>query len=232
MQKTDTPILKKSGTGKISISTNKNLKYISNYFHVMLNDLVFLDQTHSNHCFTLDHSKIYKKHDFIPTILEADSVVSNIKGKVLCITTADCVPILLVDQKRNIAGAIHSGWKGALNRIVENTLQAFENLGSTKRDIVGVIGPAISKSVYEVQSDFVSKFRNQNPKHMQFFDFGENTTFDLPGFVASKLKKLGIKNIEDLSKCTFINNENFFSHRRSTAQGIFENGRQISAIKV
>ena len=232
IQKADILSLKKSELNNISFSSNKNLEYISNYFGVKANDLIFLTQTHSNKCFTLDREKIYKKRDSIPTILNGDSVVSNIKGKVLCVITADCVPILLLDKKTNIAGAVHSGWKGALNRIVENTLDVFENLGSNRKDIVASIGPAISQSVYEVQSDFVSEFRKQNPSHTQFFKFGENTTFNLPGFVLSKLKNLGIENIEELSKCTFINKEKFFSYRRSTIQGNIENGRQISAIKV
>ena len=232
IKKSDIIALQKSGLSEISVSTNKNLEYISNYFNVSTSDLIFLAQNHSNNCLTLDRNTIFKKWDFRPTIFDGDAMVSNVKGKVLCITTADCVPILLVDKKRNIAGAVHSGWRGAFHGIVENTVEAFKNLGSNKKDIVGVIGPAISKSVYEVQSDFISKFKNQSPNETQFFEFGENTTFDLPGFVASKLKNQGITNIGKLLECTFINEKKFFSHRRSTIRGGFETGRQISAIKV
>ena len=122
IQKDDILTLKKSRFSKLSKKTNKTLDFISNYFGVTTSDLIFLAQTHSNKCFILEHAKINKIHDFIPTILRGDAVVSNIKGKVLCITTADCVPILLVDKKRNIAGAIHSGWRGALNGVMENTV--------------------------------------------------------------------------------------------------------------
>ena len=60
IQKTDILSLKKSGVNKISFSTNKNLEYISNYFGVTASDLIFLAQTHSNKCFTLDRIKIHK----------------------------------------------------------------------------------------------------------------------------------------------------------------------------
>ena len=54
--------------------------------------------------------------------MEADGVVTNKEGVVLCIRTADCAPVLLADYENGVIGAAHAGWRGAFGGVIENTL--------------------------------------------------------------------------------------------------------------
>ena len=66
--------------------------------------------------------------------------------------TADCVPILFCDPKKKIISCVHAGWKGALNGVIENTIDKFLKLNSKARDLVAAIGPCINHQHYKVGS--------------------------------------------------------------------------------
>ena len=97
--------------------------------------------------------------------MPGDAIVTKIKNIGIGILTADCAPILLYDPDKKIIGCIHSGWKGALNGIIKNTINKFKELGSKTNNLVAVIGPCIKKENYDVKIDFYEKFINQNNKY-------------------------------------------------------------------
>ena len=75
----------------------------------------------------------------------------------------------LYDPKKKIISCVHAGWKGALNGIIENTMDKFLNLNSNARDLVVAIGPCINHQHYEVSRDFYKKFLAQSKNNGQFF---------------------------------------------------------------
>lgn len=229
--KNDIETVKREGLHKISTTSTESLKRVADYFQTTLDDLVFLNQSHSNNCITFDETEPGIKKNLSPLIFDGDAIVSNITGKVLCITTADCAPILLWDKKEKISGAIHSGWRGALNNILETSLDSFENLGSNRQNIIAILGPTISRNVYEVTDEFLTLFKERDKNYSTFFKRDKVLTFDLPNFLINKLKILGVSKIDFLEHCTFSNSEKYFSHRRATVQGKTEMKRQISAIR-
>src|SRR3569832_1419230 len=89
---------------------------------------------------------------------KADAVVTRTEGLAIGITTADCGPVLCIDPVRRVIGAAHAGWKGALTGVLESTLQAMEELGAERAQIIAASGPMIRQPSYEVGAEFVERF--------------------------------------------------------------------------
>lgn len=163
----------------------------------------------------------------------ADALVTNLPGLALGATAADCGPILLADEGAGVIGAAHAGWKGALTGILESTLAAMESLGARRENIVAAMGPMISQRNYEVGSEFVARFTAQSAAHARFFvpsQRADHAMFDLPGFIRARLNEAGITTIDDLALCTYANEAQFFSYRRTTHRHEPDYGRHVHAI--
>src|SRR6056297_1773629 len=93
----------------------------------------------------------------------ADAIVTATPGLALAILTADCQPVLFADSAAGVIGAAHAGWKGALDGVLEATLDAMEALGAERTRTVAVIGPSISQNAYEVGPEFVERFVDEDP---------------------------------------------------------------------
>ncbi|MDU8927339.1 peptidoglycan editing factor PgeF [Alisedimentitalea sp. MJ-SS2] len=164
---------------------------------------------------------------------KADAMVSATPGLALGILTADCQPVLFADAQAGVVGAAHAGWKGALNGILEATVDAMETLGATRANTQAVIGPCISQRAYEVGPEFLDAFMADNPGHARFFAGGEGDRyhFDLPGFGLHRLRNAGVGEAEWTRHCTYSDAERFFSYRRTTHAGEADYGRLISVIR-
>lgn len=167
----------------------------------------------------------------IPTVAdaEADGIVTARRGVALAVLTADCQPILLADADAGVIGACHAGWRGALDGIIEATVEAMRALGATR--IRAVIGPTISQRAYEVGPDFMDRFLVEDPGYSRFFSGGPNgrPMFDLPSFGLMRLRDAGV-DAEWSGHCTYSDPDRFFSYRRATHEGEADYGRLISAI--
>lgn len=94
--------------------------------------------------------------------ITADGLITNIPGILLTIQTADCVPILLVDIKKQAVGAFHAGWRGTVSRIVEKGVGTMRaEYGSDPKNIHAAIGPCIAQCCYAVGEEVVDQFRSQ-----------------------------------------------------------------------
>ncbi|GHB30475.1 laccase domain protein [Pseudovibrio japonicus] len=163
----------------------------------------------------------------------ADAVVTNTPGLAIGILTADCGPILFADPDNGVIGAAHSGWKGAMDGILPNTVEAMQKLGADPANITAVMGPMISQNAYEVGPEFTHRFLERSQDNQRFFvpsPKPEHSMFDLPAFIKAQLDKLGLKNIIDLELCTYADEDRFFSYRRTTHNNEPDYGRQISTI--
>jgi YfiH family protein len=195
-------------------------------------NLLSLYQVHGDECVTVD-----KPYD--PQARpEADAYVTDQAGIALGILTADCTPILFYGLKGSgepVIGAAHAGWGGALKGISQSTVEAMEKLGAVRETIVACIGPCISQESYEVSQGFEVPFLAEDPANEKFFDEAKregHLMFDLAGYNAFKLYKLGLRKVLIKGLDTFFNEEDFFSYRRTTHRKERDYGRQISVIKI
>jgi len=165
----------------------------------------------------------------------ADGVVSAVPGLAIGVSTADCAPVLFADAGAGVVGAAHAGWRGARAGICEATINAMEGLGATRSAITAVVGPCISGANYQVGPEFHAAFIEQDPGSEHYFradraNDEEKFLFDLPGFVASRLKNAGVGQVGWVDRCTYAGEEDFFSYRRATHAGEPDYGRQLSVI--
>ncbi len=162
---------------------------------------------------------------------DADAMVTNRRGLVLGILTADCTPILLADQTAGVVGAAHAGWKGAVAGIIPRTIAAMVALGADPIRMVAAIGPTISMANYEVGPEFTANLlaHHRDAANRITRPTGGREHFDLPGFVFDQLHDAGVGLVNDLGICTYGNPKRYFSHRYATHQGS-ATGRQLALI--
>ncbi|MGI3212498.1 peptidoglycan editing factor PgeF [Roseovarius tibetensis] len=163
-----------------------------------------------------------------------DAMVSTTPGVALGVLTADCQPVLFADRRAQVIGAAHAGWRGALDGVLEATVDAMEQLGATRDHITAVIGPSISQAAYEVGPDFLEDFIADDPDNARFFANGHDGRyhFDLPGFGLHRLRRAGVGQAEWTRHCTYGDAARFYSYRRSTHAGEADYGRLISTIRL
>jgi polyphenol oxidase len=206
-------------------SVLKNLYYVSRVFSVKKNNLILMNQTHSNKVVEIKKNNYRKK-------INSDAIVTKVKGLALGVVTADCVPVIIYDLKNQIVGCIHAGWRGAASGIIKNTINKIKKLNS-KNKIFATIGPCIGKNSYEVDLDFYKNFISKSKQNNKYF-FKKNKNkklFNLREFVADKLKELKVT-VDHVDHDTFIEKNNFFSYRRSCKLKQNDYGRCISVIRL
>lgn len=165
---------------------------------------------------------------------EADAMVTRRPGLALAILTADCQPVLFADGEAGVIGAAHAGWRGALDGILEATLEAMEGLGARRERTVAVIGPSISQAAYEVGPEFLDRFMDDDPANTRFFanGAGDRYQFDLIGFGLHRLRSAGVADALWTGHCTYSDEERFYSYRRSVHRKEADYGRLISVIRL
>jgi polyphenol oxidase len=165
---------------------------------------------------------------------EADALVTATPGLLLAVLTADCQPVLFHDPKAQVIGAAHAGWRGAVDGILEATLDAMEALGAVRSQISAVIGPTISQAAYEVGPEFLDRFRAEDDANLRFFAnaSGDRMLFDLPGYGLHRLREAGVGRAEWTGHCTYRDPSRFYSFRRTTHAGEADYGRLISTIRL
>jgi YfiH family protein len=163
----------------------------------------------------------------------ADALVTRTAGIALGVSTADCGPILFADARAKVIGAAHAGWRGALTGVIEATIAAMERCGAQRQDIVAATGPMIRQQNYEVGPEFVARFKADDAANGRFFGPGPragHALFDLAGYIAARLAGAGIRQVEDIGRCTYAEEATFFSYRRSVHRNEADYGRHINAI--
>jgi len=162
----------------------------------------------------------------------ADAMVTDRRGLLLGILTADCAPVLFADAKGGVIGAAHAGWRGALAGVTDSTISAMEQLGARREDIHVAVGPCIARSSYEVDQTFRERFLDDDRGNERFFIAGPGNKphFDLEAYVVHRLLAAGIGEVEALHLDTYADADRFYSYRRATHRGEADYGRQLSAI--
>ena len=206
----------------------KNLKIVQNKISKKSKNIFLLNQNHSNKFIFID-----KKFKFSKKKIKADAVITNQEKLPIAVLTADCVPILLYDKKKNMIAAIHAGWKGAFKGIIKNVINFMFKKGCKKKNIIAAVGPCIGHNSYNVKVDFKKKFLKKDKNNKIFFNSKKKIIyFDLPNYIKSQLKLNKINNIDMKNVDTFIKKNNFFSARQALRSKHDDYGRNISIIMI
>jgi len=160
-----------------------------------------------------------------------DGLVTAEPGVILGIFTADCVPILMVDSKRKIAGALHAGWRGIIADIAGAGVRAMLKLGARSSDIRAAMGPSIGQCCFEVDAELGDRFGREIAGariHMRAGRPGK-ALIDLRAAVRDQLERAGLAaaNIASVGPCTRCASDRFFSRR---AAGGKTTGLQMSFV--
>jgi len=168
---------------------------------------VWLSQTHSVQAVCAD---------LVTDCPEADASYSVKKNIVCCVLTADCLPVLLCDRHGTMIAAIHGGWRGLLNGIIENTLHKMP-----AGEIIAWLGPAIGVQCFEVGDDVRSAFINKSVQFVQAFKKQNNGKYlaDIYHIARILLNNAGVKEIYGGDYCTVTDINRFFSYRRDGQTG-------------
>ncbi|MBI5238121.1 MAG: peptidoglycan editing factor PgeF [Deltaproteobacteria bacterium] len=164
---------------------------------------------------------------------EADAIVTCLKDTPIGVLTADCLPALLYDPVKKAVGAAHAGWRGALLKIAQKTVQTMvKSFGSMPKDIIACLGPHIRPCCYDVKDDIIKEFEKVYGKSTWgFFKFTNGSPrLDMAKAVSHSLIEEGLlkENICSEAPCTACENKLFFSYRKEN--GI--TGRQLSFIMI
>ena len=216
-----------SGSKDLSSKVKKNLQIVKKKINKSAKDIFLLHQVHSNKFIYIDDK--YK----LKIKPKADAIITNQKNLPIAVLTADCAPILICDNKKNMIAAIHAGWKGAHKGIIKKVIKFMIKKGCKLENITAVVGPCIAVENYEIKQDFIKKFLKKDIKNKIFFKKIKNKNyFNLNKYIYSQLKNLKVKNIDVINKDTFNAKNNFFSARRSISRNESDYGRNISIIMI
>lgn len=153
---------------------------------------------------------------------EGDALVCRIGDSMVGIRTADCVPILLVDEHRRAVGAIHAGWRGTVSEILAHTVDTMvRQFGTKPEDIWAAIGPSIGRCCFQVGPEVATQFPA---------DLHHQGCIDLPEANRRQLVKAGVapNRVFVSELCTVCQRSEFHSYRRDKERA----GRMISAVGV
>ena len=217
------------------LNIHENRKILAQMFYMKMSDFIIPHQTHGTRVLKIDEEFLKLDHTTsIEIMYGVDSIITDIRDKFLCVTTADCVPIIIFDKKTKAIAAIHAGWKGTSGKIVDKTISAMQKeYNSTPQDMFVGIGPAISQQNYEVGNEVIQEMSDNgiDLSHSNVCTEKYSTSkyhINLKEINRRELISLGVPeaNIETSQLCTFEKQELFFSARRQTVHS----GRMLTGI--
>lgn len=153
-------------------------------------------------------------------VASVDALVTSVRGVLLCIRVADCLPVLFADASAGVVGAAHAGRRGLLAGVLVNTVAAMESLGATRAGIRAVIGPGICGRCYEVPSELADEVDAAIPGTRAMTRAG-TPSLDLPGAAQRLLEASGIGAVDAFGECTAEHPDRWYSCRRSARTGRF-----------
>lgn len=215
------------GSGDDSDKVARNRAIAAARLNVAADRLVSCHQVHGTVTVTVEQPWRREENP------RADGMVTKVPGIALGVLAADCAPVLFADPAARVVGAAHGGWRGALAGVMEATVEAMVAIGAAPERIRAGIGPCIAQPSYEVGPEFAATFADADPDSSGFFRPAPrpgHSLFDLPGYIAHRLTRLGLAAVERAARDTAAEEELFFSYRRACRRGEPDYGRGLAAI--
>ncbi len=171
--------------------------------------LQWLQQVHSTEVVELPHPL---------QTPQADAAFSLKPGIACTVMTADCLPLLITDIDGTLVAAVHAGWRGLYDGIIEKTVQ---RLPVENSQLMVWLGPAIGAEVYEVGKEVYDAFTDKDKHSIQAFQQqdSEHWLFDIYQAARLRLKALGVEHIYGGVHCTYSQKDLFYSYRRDGDTG-------------
>lgn len=220
-------------TGDNPACVERNQQLLRDMLPYPPQELVIPYQTHGTSCLTIDETYLNASAEQKQKMLQGvDALTTNHADICLCISTADCIPVLIYDQTHHAAAAIHAGWRGTVQRIVSQTLQQMQQrYGTEGKGCIACIGPGILLQAFETGDEVYEAFAAAGFPMSQLSYRHPSTQkyhLDLPAANLLQLQEFGIPiaQIEQSGICTYTQHDRFFSARRL---GI-KSGRILSGI--
>lgn len=187
--------------------------------HHLPSEPLWLEQVHSTVIVDADLCNV--------AVPIADGAITRTPNRVVCVMTADCLPLLICDSEGRQVAAVHAGWRGLVNGIIEQCIDSFNAPAS---NLSVWLGPAIGPKAFEVGQDLVEQFVAKCPQDIKYFsviankDNGASATAvkyyaDLYGLARARLLSLGVNDISGGEYCTYSQDQLFFSYRRDGQTG-------------
>ncbi|MDP3538899.1 MAG: peptidoglycan editing factor PgeF [Azonexus sp.] len=153
-----------------------------------------------------------------PFSISADAAYSRTAGVVCTVMTADCLPVLFCNRAGSVVAAAHAGWRGLEAGVLEATVKA---MATNPGEILAWLGPAIGPQFFEVGDEVRAAFLSRDPLAASAFIAGASGKWlaDLYLLARQRLESIGIVNISGGDRCTFSEEESFFSYRRDGVTG-------------
>ena len=207
-----------------------NWDCLATAFAIPMEQFLVVNQVHGDAIFVIKpHGSYFSSSDE----LSYDAIVTPRADLAICVQTADCVPVFLVDKVKKVIAVVHAGWKGTAMEISSKVIRLMQKqYGCLLQNILAAIGPSIGKCCYEVDQVTADAFRGQNNSEL-FLHSGrrkDKWMLDLVEANRRQILEAGVPaiNIEVSGYCTACNQDMFFSHRGSG--GI--TGRQVNFMMI
>jgi len=161
------------------------------------------------------------------TCLQNADASLTTKPNVVCVTmTADCLPVLLCDKKGTVVAAVHAGWRGLCDGVIE---AAVNKMQVSPSDVLVWLGPAIGPDAFEVGSDVREQFIEKDSQAALAFKSINNQDSkgkwlcNLYLIAQQRLNNIGVTQVYGASVnedfCTYTDEARFFSFRRDNVTG-------------
>ena len=196
------------------------LDFISHGFYDARDSQTVMKPILMNQVHSVDAVFITDRQDNLPV----DALITQTPGLNLTVKTADCAPVLLADSTSRMVAAIHAGWRGAFQGIIENTVLQMIRHGANISTLRAGIGPHIQIQSFEISPDIKALF----PATENHFFTEENGKifFDFDSYVIHRLKRAGVSSIESIGDDTYSDSA-YNSFRRDKTKI-----RQFSSIMI
>ncbi len=205
--------------GDTDENVQENYRRIANAIGVQEKLLIKSAQTHTTNVHVVTREN---RHD---ELVDIDGLITDEPGVCLVTSYADCVPLFFIDPVHRAIGLSHSGWRGTVGKIGQETLKKMrEQYGTNPKDVIAAIGPSICQDCYEVSEDVIERFQEAfEPKYWNALFYRKtNKKYQLNLWKANEiiLLEAGIwkENLAVTNVCTNCNPDVLFSHRASKGQ--------------
>jgi uncharacterized protein, YfiH family len=197
----------------------KNRIKLAKYLNTDLEHMISPHQTHSTSFLEVSLKDGGKgMYSLDNAFQNCDGLYTKDKNLYLMTYHADCIPILIYVKNKNIIGALHSGWKGTVNEILNKFLKhLINNEEVTSDEIYGYIGPSLSQKNFEAKDDIINLVKKMSFNTSCYYTVKEEGSYLLDGkglcleqFLINGVKR---ENIFISTYCTIENNDLFYSYR-------------------
>jgi YfiH family protein len=203
------------GVGDLEENVRRNREQFFSAIGIRLSEIAVPQQVHSATVIRADRPGRYP---------ECDALLTDCERLFLCVTFADCVPLLLYDPRKRSIASVHAGWRGTVSMITRFAVEALcREFGTRPEHVEAFIGPAASDCCYTVGGDVAAQFDQEFVRRD-----GERFHVDLKRANLQQLMEAGVppEQVEVSSYCTISDADLFHSHRREKEKS----GRMMAVI--